>query len=110
MVADIEAFEAQRPRLTRLAYRMLGSVAEAEDVVQASYVSAFTKLGSFREDARFSTWITRIALNEALSRARRRRPQVLAGVLKKRRLRASLRSELILRGSIRYLICRARLA
>lgn len=34
MAADLEAFEAQRPRLMRLAYRMLGSVAEAEDVVQ----------------------------------------------------------------------------
>lgn len=38
MAADIEAFEAQRPRLTRLAYRMLGSVAEAEDVVQDAWL------------------------------------------------------------------------
>lgn len=38
MAADIEAFEAQRPRLTRLAYRMLGSVSEAEDVVQDAWL------------------------------------------------------------------------
>ncbi len=38
MAADIEAFEAQRPRLTRLAYRMLGSVSEAEDVVQDTWL------------------------------------------------------------------------
>lgn len=38
MAADIDAFEAQRPRLTRLAYRMLGSVAEAEDVVQDAWL------------------------------------------------------------------------
>lgn len=38
MAADIEAFEAQRPRLTRLAYRMLGSVAEAQDVVQDAWL------------------------------------------------------------------------
>lgn len=38
MVADIETFEAQRPRLTRLAYRMLGSMAEAEDVVQDAWL------------------------------------------------------------------------
>lgn len=68
--------KANNQRLFRVARGVLRDDAEAEDVVQASYVSAFTKLGSFREDARFSTWITRIALNEALSRARRRRPQV----------------------------------
>lgn len=38
MAADIETFEAQRPRLTRLAYRMLGSMAEAEDVVQDAWL------------------------------------------------------------------------
>jgi RNA polymerase sigma-70 factor (ECF subfamily) len=38
MTADVEAFEAQRPRLIRLAYRMLGSVAEAEDVVQDAWL------------------------------------------------------------------------
>ena len=38
MAADIEAFEAQRPRLTRLAYRMLGSVSEAQDVVQDAWL------------------------------------------------------------------------
>ena len=38
MAADVETFETQRPRLTRLAYRMLGSVAEAEDVVQDAWL------------------------------------------------------------------------
>lgn len=38
MTADVAAFEAQRPRLIRLAYRMLGSVAEAEDVVQDAWL------------------------------------------------------------------------
>ena len=38
MVTDVETFEAQRQRLTRLAYRMLGSVAEAEDVVQDAWL------------------------------------------------------------------------
>ena len=48
--------------------------AEAEDVVQASYVNAFTHLASFRGDAQLSTWLTRIAINEATGRLRRRRP------------------------------------
>lgn len=63
-------------RLFRAARAIVRSDSEAEDVVQASYVKAFTKLGSFRGDAAFSTWLTRIALNEALGRVRARRPTV----------------------------------
>src|SRR3954463_12752466 len=61
-------------RLFRVARAVVRNDAEAEDVVQETYVSAFTKLESFRGDSQFSTWLTRIALNEALGRVRRRRP------------------------------------
>lgn len=63
-------------RLFRAARAILRSDSDAEDVVQASYVKAFTHLDGFRGDAAFSTWLTRIALNEALGRARARRPTV----------------------------------
>jgi RNA polymerase sigma-70 factor (ECF subfamily) len=63
-------------RLFRVARAVLRDDADAEDVVQETYVRAFTNLGSFRGEARLSTWLTRIALNEALGRARRRRPTV----------------------------------
>jgi len=63
-------------RLFRLAHSILRDDAEAEDVVQESYVRAFTGLDLFRGDASFGTWITRIAVNEALGRLRRRRPTV----------------------------------
>jgi RNA polymerase sigma-70 factor (ECF subfamily) len=63
-------------RLFRLARSILSDDAEAEDVVQESYVRAFTALDTFREEAAFGTWLTRIALNEALGRRRRRRPTV----------------------------------
>nr|WP_295888346.1 RNA polymerase sigma factor [uncultured Devosia sp.] len=63
-------------RLFRAARAILRSDSEAEDVVQASYVKAFTHLDGFRGEAAFSTWLTRIALNEALGRARDRRPMV----------------------------------
>ena len=68
-----EVFEAHRPRLARLAYRMLGSLAEAEDVVQEAYVRAFSHLDSFRGEATLSTWLSRITLNEALGRLRRKK-------------------------------------
>jgi RNA polymerase sigma-70 factor (ECF subfamily) len=63
-------------RLYRVARGVLGDDGEAEDVVQEAYLNAFTHLASFRGDARLSTWLTRITLNEALGRLRRRRPFV----------------------------------
>lgn len=63
-------------RLFRVARAVLRDDAEAEDVVQETYVRAFTNLASFRGEASLSTWLTRIALNDALGRARRRRPSV----------------------------------
>ena len=63
-------------RLFRIARSILRDDAEAEDVVQETYVRAFTGLDLFRGDAAFGTWITRIAMNEALGRFRRRRPTV----------------------------------
>jgi RNA polymerase sigma-70 factor, ECF subfamily len=63
-------------RLFRIARSILRDDAEAEDVVQETYVRAFTGLDHFRGDAAFGTWITRIAMNEALGRLRKRRPTV----------------------------------
>lgn len=60
-------------RLFRTARSIVRNDAEAEDVVQAAYVKAFTHLDGFRGEAQFSTWLTRIALNEAIARLRRRR-------------------------------------
>jgi RNA polymerase sigma-70 factor (ECF subfamily) len=63
-------------RLFRSARAVVRDDAEAEDVVQATYVRAFTHLDAFRGDAKLSTWLTRIALNEALGRVRGRLPSV----------------------------------
>lgn len=68
--------KANNQRLFRAARAVLRNDAEAEDVVQATYAKAFTRLGTFRGDSAFSTWLTRIALNEALGRKRRQRPTV----------------------------------
>ena len=68
--------KANNRRLYRLARGILRNDAEAEDVVQETYVRAFTRLAEFREDASLSTWLSRIAMNEALGRLRRQRPSV----------------------------------
>jgi RNA polymerase sigma-70 factor, ECF subfamily len=63
-------------RLFRLARSILRNDTEAEDVVQETWMRAFGALDSFRGDAAFATWLTRIALNEALGRKRKQRPTV----------------------------------
>jgi RNA polymerase sigma-70 factor, ECF subfamily len=60
-------------RLFRVTRAVLGDDAEAEDVVQEAYVKAFSRIEGFRRQASLTTWLTRIALNEALDRRRRRR-------------------------------------
>ncbi len=60
-------------RLFRVARGILTDDAEAEDVTQEAYVRAFRELAAFRGEARFSTWLTRIACHEALARAKKRR-------------------------------------
>jgi RNA polymerase sigma-70 factor (ECF subfamily) len=63
-------------RLYRIARGILRNDGEAEDVVQETYVRAFTRLDSFRGDSSLATWLSRIAMNEALGRLRRQRPSV----------------------------------
>jgi RNA polymerase sigma-70 factor (ECF subfamily) len=58
-------------RLYRAARAITRDEAEAEEVMQQAYVNAFTSLRQFQGQARFATWLTRIAINEALSRVRR---------------------------------------
>src|ERR1700709_2265445 len=80
LARDEAAFRAimqsNNRRLYRLARGILRNDSEAEDVVQETYVRAFTHLESFRGDSSLATWLSRIAINEALGRLRRHRPSV----------------------------------
>ncbi len=62
-------------RLFRVVRSILGDDAEAEEVVQQAYVNAYAHLGQFAGEAKFATWLTRIAVHEAWARSRRRRRQ-----------------------------------
>lgn len=59
-------------RLYRVAYSILRNEGEAEDVMQDAYVRAYQHLDQFAGRAKFSTWLTRIAVHEALARVQRR--------------------------------------
>ena len=59
-------------RIYRAARAILRDERESEDVMQQAYVNAYAHLRQFDRRAQFSTWLTRIAVNEAISRARKR--------------------------------------
>ena len=59
-------------RIYRAARAILRDEQEIEDVMQQAYVNAFTHLRQFSGASRFSTWLTKIAIHEALARVRRR--------------------------------------
>jgi RNA polymerase sigma-70 factor (ECF subfamily) len=72
---DIQMFEVlmrrHNQRLYRAARAILRDDTEAEDAVQQAYFNAYRHLNQFERRAQFSTWLTRIAVNEALARRRR---------------------------------------
>jgi len=72
---DYESFEELVRRYEKKIYghtiRMLGNKEDAEDVLQETFLNAFRALGSFRGDSSFSTWIYRIATNNALMKIRK---------------------------------------
>lgn len=82
--------QANNRLLYRLARGILRNDAEAEDVVQDTYVRAFTHLEQFRGDSSLSTWLSRIAMNEALGRLRRQKPGVELSELEKSATQAQI--------------------
>lgn len=68
-----ELVQPYERRVYRAAYGLLRNEADAEDVVQEALLKALRKLSTFRGEARFSTWLLRIAVNEARMRLRARR-------------------------------------
>lgn len=80
LAGEAHLFEAIMRRHNQRLYRTARSIVrdddEAQDVIQDAYVRAYTHLHDFRGDAAFSTWLTRIAVHEALARLRRRKRNV----------------------------------
>src|SRR4051812_11103730 len=77
MSGDDGAFETIMRRNNRALYRTARSIlqddAEAEDAVQEAYLRAYRSLAQFHGDARLTTWLTRIVINESLERLRKRK-------------------------------------
>lgn len=77
VAGETELFELvmrrNNPRVYRTVRAVIRDEADAEEVMQQAYLSAYANLARFQGGSRFSTWLTRIALNEALMRLRRAR-------------------------------------
>ncbi|MER9406150.1 RNA polymerase sigma factor [Mesorhizobium caraganae] len=80
MAHEADAFRAiiktHNQRLYRIARGVVRNDSEAEDIVQEAYVRAFAALATFRGDSSLATWLSRIVINEALGRLRKRRRTV----------------------------------
>jgi RNA polymerase sigma-70 factor, ECF subfamily len=63
-----ELVDEHRDRVFNLTYRMLGNRAEAEDVAQEVFIAVFKTVDTFREEAKLSTWIYRVAVNHCKNR------------------------------------------
>src|SRR6201997_3942613 len=76
---DVGAFEELVKKYDRNVFRIAQHITQnredAEDVVQDAFLKAFQNLGQFQGQSKFYTWLVRIAVNEALMRLRRRRPE-----------------------------------
>ena len=65
----------------RVAFRITGDEADAEDVVQEAFLLGYRKLESFESRAKFSTWIYRIAVNCALNLKNKRKPEAACRIV-----------------------------
>jgi RNA polymerase sigma-70 factor (ECF subfamily) len=75
---DISAFETLVSRYERKIFRLAQNITQnredAEDVMQDAFLKSYQNLDRFQGDSRFYTWLVRIAVNEALMKLRKRRP------------------------------------
>src|SRR6266404_8771676 len=79
---DREAFgrlvESHQRAVTRLAYRLLGDLDDADGAAQDTFIKAWATLGEFRHECPFGAWLSRIAVNQCRDRLKRKRLVVLA--------------------------------
>src|ERR1700674_2890942 len=79
---DVAAFEELVNRYERRIFRLTMNITQnredAEDATQDAFLKSYQHLDNFQGDSRFYTWLVRIAVNEALMRLRRRRPNVFS--------------------------------
>lgn len=72
-IAQEEIYRRYAKNMYNTAFRILGHNAEAEDVLQESFLEVFTKIGDYRGDSTFGAWLKRIVINRSISLLRKRK-------------------------------------
>jgi RNA polymerase sigma-70 factor (ECF subfamily) len=72
LVAFEELYERHNRRVYSLCLRMTQNVAEAEDLAQEAFIQLFRKIGSFRGESAFTTWLHRLTVNQVLMHFRKK--------------------------------------
>ncbi|HTZ72784.1 MAG TPA: sigma-70 family RNA polymerase sigma factor [Candidatus Aquilonibacter sp.] len=79
---DVSAFETLVSRYERKIFRLTQNITQnredAEDAMQEAFLKAYEHLGNFEGNSRFYTWLVRIAVNQALMKLRKRRPNQIS--------------------------------
>lgn len=88
-------FSSRLPSFTRIAARLVGGAADAEDAVQDAFLSAYMHVDQFRGQAKMSTWLTRIVINAARMKVRARPRQVRISLEENREQGHHLLSEML---------------
>lgn len=74
---ELQLFENLKPELTAFCYRMLGSIDDADDAVQETYIRVWQSWNSFRQESSYKTWVYRIASNLCLDKLRQAKRRTL---------------------------------
>jgi len=75
--ACYELYKLYSKAMLNVAFRIVGNIAEAEDVLQEAFVDAFSKLKDFRQDTTFGLWFKQIVVNRSINLLRKRKLELI---------------------------------
>jgi len=75
--ACYELYKLYSKAMLNVAFRIVGNIAEAEDVLQEAFVDAFSKLKDFRQDTTFGLWLKQIVVNRSINLLRKRKLDII---------------------------------
>jgi RNA polymerase sigma-70 factor (ECF subfamily) len=75
--ACYELYRLYAKAMLNVAFRIVGNIAEAEDVLQEAFVDAFNKLKDFRQETTFGLWLKQIVINRAINLLRKRKMELV---------------------------------
>jgi RNA polymerase sigma-70 factor (ECF subfamily) len=75
--ACYELYRLYAKAMLNVAFRIVGNIAEAEDVLQEAFLDAFSKLKDFRQDTTFGLWLKQIVVNRSINLLRKRKLELI---------------------------------